>query len=432
MPNWSHKTSDDFFLGHTQMASTIFYSWQSDLPNATNRGFIQTALERAARSIRDDMSIHVEPVVDRDTTGVPGSPDIATTILQKIDSCDVFVCDVSIINSGQGQRPAPNPNVLFELGYALKRFGWGRVLMILNAAFGPVSELPFDLRMKRVLVYSMQEEAEGRATERRALEARITTALQEIFRQDSHVNDEEAAEHSFQPTLEDFAWRDKLRNDAVIGCSQAGFSAFVEAFATLSQPRVSRPQTQLLQAAYESMIHTFGWPIGVMDLAAAHMRPTPIRDGITNTIIREGESYDFWALRQDGSFYLLKTFFEDTRRENQLVLNTRIVRTAEMLLYLSRLYRKLEVPNSATVSFTLRHVGLNGSSLSPSLRRPGGPAKENEIESTIITGLSKLDEALTQHVMELLSPLFILFDFLQVDQMTYERIVDAFRKGRVT
>ncbi|HEY1376485.1 MAG TPA: hypothetical protein VGF55_06805 [Gemmataceae bacterium] len=31
---------------------TVFYSWQSDLPNATNRGFIQDALERAARDIR--------------------------------------------------------------------------------------------------------------------------------------------------------------------------------------------------------------------------------------------------------------------------------------------------------------------------------------------------------------------------------------------
>lgn len=65
------------------MASTIFYSWQSDLLNATNRGFIQTALERAARSIRDDTSIHVEPVVDRDTTGVHGSPDIAATYYRK-------------------------------------------------------------------------------------------------------------------------------------------------------------------------------------------------------------------------------------------------------------------------------------------------------------------------------------------------------------
>jgi hypothetical protein len=185
--------------GHSQMASTIFYSWQSDLPNAINRRFIQTALERAARSIRNDASIHVEPVVDRDTSGVPGSPDIATTILEKIDNCDVFVCDVSIINSDQGQRPTPNPNVLFELGYALKRLGWGRIIMVLNAALGPVSDLPFDLRMKRVLVYSMQEGAADRSAERRHLEARLTSALQEIFRQIDRVDGEAATRNSLPP-----------------------------------------------------------------------------------------------------------------------------------------------------------------------------------------------------------------------------------------
>jgi len=62
---------------------TIFYSWQSDLPNATNRGFIQKTLERAAKEIHIDQSISIEPVIDRDTTGVPGSPDIAATILDK-------------------------------------------------------------------------------------------------------------------------------------------------------------------------------------------------------------------------------------------------------------------------------------------------------------------------------------------------------------
>ena len=81
------------------MADVIFYSWQHDLPNATNRGFIQTALEAATKTIREDDSIHVEPVVDRDTAGVPGSPDIASTILAKIDQAQVFVCDVSIINN---------------------------------------------------------------------------------------------------------------------------------------------------------------------------------------------------------------------------------------------------------------------------------------------------------------------------------------------
>ena len=46
------------------------------------------------------------------------------------------------------------------------------------------------------------------------------------------------------------------------------------------------------------MIHTFGWPIGIMDLDS--IKPRPTNNGIVNvnTVIREGESYDFWALRQ--------------------------------------------------------------------------------------------------------------------------------------
>ena len=109
-----------------------FYSWQSDLPNSTNRGFIQNALERAAKAIREDDSIKVEPVVDRDTAGVPGSPDIATTIFEKIDASQVFVCDVSIINDQEKARPTPNPNVLIELGYALSVLTSERVLMVIG------------------------------------------------------------------------------------------------------------------------------------------------------------------------------------------------------------------------------------------------------------------------------------------------------------
>jgi hypothetical protein len=100
------------------MADSIFYSWQSDLPNATNRGFIERALQAAAAAIRDDDSLTVSPVIDRDTLGVPGAPDIATTIFAKIDSAAVFVCDVSIINAGQPSRPTPNPNVLIELMFS--------------------------------------------------------------------------------------------------------------------------------------------------------------------------------------------------------------------------------------------------------------------------------------------------------------------------
>src|SRR5882724_1689520 len=88
------------FFPPRAMADTVFYSWQSDLPNATNRGFIHTALEAATKTLREDGSVQVEPVVDRDTAGVPGSPDISSTILGKIDEALIFVCDVSVINQG--------------------------------------------------------------------------------------------------------------------------------------------------------------------------------------------------------------------------------------------------------------------------------------------------------------------------------------------
>jgi hypothetical protein len=113
-----------------RLKAIIFYSWQSDLPNATNRGFIQRALEDAIKVLHVDDAVAVEPVFDRDTQGQSGSPNIAETIFRKIDGATVFVADVSIIGpAGESHRPTPNPNVLVELGYALKTLGGERVIL---------------------------------------------------------------------------------------------------------------------------------------------------------------------------------------------------------------------------------------------------------------------------------------------------------------
>ena len=69
----------------------IFYSWQSDLDGKTTRSFIEDALRRAIKSLRKDDTLDVEPVIDRDTKDVPGSPDIAKTILAKIGRAHIFV-----------------------------------------------------------------------------------------------------------------------------------------------------------------------------------------------------------------------------------------------------------------------------------------------------------------------------------------------------
>jgi hypothetical protein len=166
----------------TIMPALVFYSWQSDLPNATNRSFIQKALEDAAKALRKDGSLQVEPVIDRDTNGVPGSPNIAEAIFGKINQASVFVCGVSIINQGvrdhvPDARFTPNPNVLIELGYALKRLGDKRVVLVQNVAYGEPELLPFDLRMRRVIRYRMTKENQDRAPERKNLEKQLIDAL---------------------------------------------------------------------------------------------------------------------------------------------------------------------------------------------------------------------------------------------------------------
>jgi len=118
----------------------------------------------------------VEPVLDRDTAGLAGSPDIASSIFGKIGMADIFVADVSIINSDSGGRPTPNPNVLIELGYAVAQLGWDRILLVHNAAFGAPEILPFDIRGRRIVVYEAGESFD-RGEVRGLLQGRLEGAL---------------------------------------------------------------------------------------------------------------------------------------------------------------------------------------------------------------------------------------------------------------
>jgi hypothetical protein len=158
----------------------IFYSWQSDLPNSANRGFIETAIRIAIKNIASDDSIQLDPVIDRDTQGVPGSPDIATTIFEKIEEAQVFIGDVSIINGENTSRPTPNPNVLIELGYAIKTLGMRQILLVMNTAYGEPEQLPFDLRGKRVITYRQSGEDTSRVDERKRLAGIIEYGLRSI------------------------------------------------------------------------------------------------------------------------------------------------------------------------------------------------------------------------------------------------------------
>jgi hypothetical protein len=172
------------------MRKIIFYSWQSDLPNATNRGLIEDSLEIAAGAIAGDGNVAVDPVIDRDTEGVAGSPDIASTIFGKISAADVVVADVTIVSSSDAKRSTPNPNVMVEVGYALKALGFERVVLVFNEAFGKIESLPFDLRMRRLVVYRAAPDDSDRASVRKALAIKFETALRSALSVISEVPSE--------------------------------------------------------------------------------------------------------------------------------------------------------------------------------------------------------------------------------------------------
>lgn len=181
------------------MSFTVFYSWQSELPSNTNRGFVKTALDKAVRQLEKDGIVDQRPEIDQDTKGVPGSPDIVETIFRKIRECDVFVADVSIVNTqGHGDlsdeltkliagRPSPNSNVLIELGYALHCLGPERVIILQNTFFGD-DLLPFDLSQKRVMKFTVGPE-EDKAPQRDELTKRLASALKEIYSHQLLIND---------------------------------------------------------------------------------------------------------------------------------------------------------------------------------------------------------------------------------------------------
>jgi len=161
----------------------IFYSWQSELPSKSNRGFIQDALDLAVKALGASEQL-LEAVVDRDTLDVPGAPNIVATIFEKIANADAFVADVSITD-GSTKRPAPNANVLIELGYALHALGESRIVLVANRHFGTVDLLPFDLRQLRCLVYDCDPDATDKAAVRRPFAETLNTAMRAVLAQPS-------------------------------------------------------------------------------------------------------------------------------------------------------------------------------------------------------------------------------------------------------
>jgi len=204
---------------------------------------------------------------------------------------------------------------------------------------------------------------------------------------------------------------------------------------------LSKSQLDLLNAMQRSQINTFGWPIGVVVDTRDDFKPRPTSDGIhaelsiSNDPLMGRQSYDYWALRKNGDFYLLQSLFEDMRAQDVIFFNTRIVRVTESLMFASNLYTHLGVPPEERISIRVTHRGLAGRTLTAIGNRSLMFRKrsiESVSESEIVTVLGTMKQTLVDDVRKLLESLFLLFEFQSFNESIYRDIVRRFEGGETS
>lgn len=242
-----------------------------------------------------------------------------------------------------------------------------------------------------------------------------------------------------RPVLDD-EWFQVQVEHSLRAITTQGLFGHMEIRFALHEPLV-KSQVELLSAVRRSEIRTFGWPIAVTLENREEYRPRPYEDGIRAEIaipeksLSGKPSYDYWALKSNGDFFLLQSLFEDQRSENKLFFNTRIVRVTEALMFAGNLYTQLGAGPSTRLSVRVTHRGLKGRVLdSSSPNRDIWPRStaEDQAQAETLVELGSVHEDLVQHVNRLIAPMFMLFDFAEFSIDIYTDIVRRFEKGDVS
>lgn len=232
----------------------LFYSWQSDIKKQRNS--IEKSLSKAIKRINRD--IQIEIALDRDTKGTTGSTDIADEILRKINSASIFIADITIVNNSIINRflkkeKYPNPNVLIELGYAVRKIGWDRIIMLHNNKYSKIEELPFDLRHRRILSFSDVTDE---------LEKDLYSAIKIITNKESSIIPNKDAEESHDIKVFDRIMievpEDNLENILSIIANTGYYEYKNTRFIIYVDDEMNKPKNQFLNTKIQKSKISFG------------------------------------------------------------------------------------------------------------------------------------------------------------------------------
>lgn len=147
------------FLSMTDNTSlTVFFSWQSDVPE--NSDFLRSFIKSSIKKFETTQNVNV--LYDEASRSVVGSQKVEEVILEKIRACDVFIADITPITrieTEEGEKNRikllPNPNVAFELGYAMHCLPMEQVLIVMPTGISH-GLLPFDFNHNRLIEFDEQ------------------------------------------------------------------------------------------------------------------------------------------------------------------------------------------------------------------------------------------------------------------------------------
>lgn len=357
--------------------------------------------------------------VDRDNEGSL----LVSEILEFLEDSEIIVADLT------NERP----NVYLEVGYAMGIDKSRNLVLTCRSDHHPEnpgwqrdgSKIHFDLAGYDILFWdpsepdSFREQLASRIRRRRARLAPVAEGDRSVL---------------------DTEWVQAQRKTASQPMAEADITTYMEASFGLSATKPDRSPSDLLRAATDARIRTFGWPIGViLQGGPPEYQPRPGSDGIVAEVNLGSDSvprYDYWALRQNGDYYLRKSLFEDQRNPSAIFFNTRIVRNTELLLYAIRLYDRLDIDPSTGFELELGYGGLNGRVLrSSSANRymsRSYTCSQDQFVTSYTGSLQEVEANLAEIVKRLTAPILGLFDFFELDDSVYQQIVEDFVDGRVT
>lgn len=345
---------------------------------------------------------------------------LKSEIIKFIHNSDIIVADLT------NERP----NCYLEIGYAMGIDKFRNLILTVREDHFPESpnyveggsKVHFDLGGYDILRWKMDELEDFRIE----LEKRIGRRKAIVV----------PKEKESIPTW-DKEWLKDHSERARKGLAKSSLPGAMEIRFSLQPPKLDCKLQELNKAACNSTIDTFGRPIGVYLSNREEFRPRPRADGVIAEVAMEDRSsYDYWTIKRNGDFYSLSSLFEDRQKPGQLFIDRRVARATEGLLYCASLYSDLGVDPTSKLQLSIRLSGLRNRILSAA--NPENQSflnekrcDEDELETTISTSLQQIEANLVDLVKELLSPVFILFDFFELSDSVYKDIVNKFVLGKV-